>query len=134
MSGLGDFSNGRKEFLERLRGEWPDGTRFVCGYPGEGPPGYDRIFDPHGTVYADVPQDSVRERYSVPPGERGGEVGTVLIVEPDLDIEVSRTKPADLLVGPILPRLVRLGHVTKCYVFWTRTPRHNPVTGWLDSE
>jgi hypothetical protein len=119
------------ELLRRLRAERPSNSWFLCGYPGDGPPGFDRIEAPDGVRFVDVPSVRVRERHDIPAGGPRRQRGTVLIVEPDVIIRIRRRSPADLVDGPILRRLVRLARLPKCYTIRTRTPRHQPVSGWL---
>jgi hypothetical protein len=124
--------NARRDILNRVRAERPDGAWVLCGYPGPCPPGVERVYDANLIRYVEVPVARIRDRRPVPPGGPRDAPGTVLIVEPDVNIRVRRTIPADLLAGSILSRLERLTH--KCYTPNTRTPIHLPFTDWLDPD
>ncbi len=129
--------NGRTDVLNRLRDARPPDAWMLAGYAGEGPPGFDRVWDPSGLRYVDVPSDRILDRHPVPADDPDSEPGIVLFVqtvEPNERIQVHRITPADLLEGPILTELERIVFGAKCYTVNTRTPRHNPFTGWLDPD
>lgn len=123
----------RREMLRRLRDERPPGTWFICGYTGDGPPGYDRVYPFNRVRYVDVPQDRIRDRHAIPGDGPARQTGVALIVDGDAKFQARRTKPADLLEGSILTGLWRIATVAICYTSRSKTPRHKPGSPWLDA-
>jgi hypothetical protein len=121
----------RQQVLDRLRRKRPDDTWFICGYPGNGPPGYQRVYSTNRLRYADVPEDGVLGTHPIP-GD-GREPGIALIVKRDADWRVKRTTLSELLDGSILEKLADIAEVLTCWTFVSRTPKH-VVGAWLDTR
>jgi hypothetical protein len=128
MSGRSETE--RQQTLDLLRRKRPDDSWFICGYPGPGPRGYQRVYSTNRLRYADVPEDGVLSSHTIP--GNGGEPGIALIVKGDADWRLRRTTVSELLDGPILEKLGDIADVLLCWGYKSRTPKHVPGA-WLDT-
>jgi hypothetical protein len=120
----------RQQILDRLRRKRPDDTWFICGFPGNGPPGHQRVYSANRLRYADVPEDGVLSTHPI--RADGGEPGIALIVKRDAEWRVKRTTLSELLDGPILEKLADIAEVLLCVGYKSKTPKH-VVGAWLDT-